>query len=297
MRSDWFNSIVNCGVLTLRFQPRLGRALTVLTSLWISVALATPMSPQQVLGDWEVTRLLATAGFSNSQRFMSPDDPQVMGRKYSFQAGSVTYDNETKRCKLDTSLARQTFPIKALFAEERIPLPKIIKKKFYRRAAQYELGSLARESVRIYVYLCEKTDGSETKINNTGNWFAATKDTIIWPLASDALVLMKRRPTQPTAEQTAFCNTATLANDKTICADREMWLMKVFTETVRDCAIHFARRTPDELRSELDAYVVKRNACDGSRSCVYEVLSQHAYRLAQSIPSLEQCREFANEKK
>jgi hypothetical protein len=297
MRSDSFSSIVNCGAPTMRCQGGLGRLLAAVAPLWMGVAFAAPMSPHQVLGDWEITGLLVTDGFSNSQRSMKPYDAYVMGRKYSFKADSVTYDNETKRCKLDASMARQTFPIKALFAQERIPRPKLIRDRFYRRAAQYALGPLARESVRIYAYRCEKRDDFELQLNNTGNWFAATQDTIIWPLGSDALVTMKRQPTEPTAEQKAFCNTATLANDKTICADREMWLMKVFTETARDCAIHFELRTPDELRGELDAYVAKRNACGGTRACVYEVLSEHAYRLAQKIPSLEQCRELTHEKK
>jgi hypothetical protein len=283
--------------LNVHYQHRRSMALAVATLLWSGVALAAPMTPRQVLGDWEITGLLVTDGFSNSKRSMKPNDAYVMGRKYSFQTDSVTYDNETKRCKLDTSLARQTFPIKALFAEERMPRPKLIRDRFYRRAAQYALGSLARESVRIYAYQCEKTDGSETQLNNTGNWFAVTKDTIIWPLGSDALVTMKRQPTQPTVEQTSFCNSATSANDKTICADREMWLMKVFTETVRDCAIHFELRTPDELRERLNTYAAKRNACDGTSSCLYDALSEHAYLLAQKIPSLEQCRELALEKK
>lgn len=281
----------------LRCQFRFGSVLTVLASLWMGVAFAAPMSPQQVLGDWEITGLLVTDGFSNSQRSMKPDDAYVMGRRYSFKADSVTYDNEAKRCKLDVSLARQSFPIKALFAQEGMPRPKLIRDRFYRRAAQYALGPLARESVRIYAYRCEKADDFELQLNNTGNWFAATQDTIIWPLGADALVTMKRQPTEPTAEQKVFCKNATLANDKTICVDREMWLMKVFTETARDCAIHFELRAPDELRERLDAYIVKRNACDGARSCVYEALSEHAYLLAQKIPSLEQCRELRHEKK
>ncbi len=255
------------------------------------------MLPRELFGDWEVTRLLATAGFSNSQRFMNPDDPQVMGRKYSFQADSVTYDNETKRCKLNASLARQTLPIKALFVEEPIPRPKIIQKRFYRRAAQYELGSLARESVRIYAYQCEKIDGNDTKINNTGNWFAATKDTIIWPLASDALVVMKRQPTRPTTEQTAFCNTATHASYKTICADREMWLMKTFTDISRECAIAYELRTPDTLRQQIDVFVAKRNACEGARACVHAALDSHVSLLAQYVHSVPDCLELKKEKK
>jgi hypothetical protein len=281
----------------VRYQRRPEAALAVVVALWMGAASSAPMSPQQVLGDWEITGLLATAGFSNSQRFMSPDDPQMMGRKYSFQVDSVTYDNETKRCKLDASLARQTFPMKALFADERIPRPKIIRDRFYRRAAQYALGPLARETVRIYAYHCEKTDDRATQLNNTGNWFAATRDTIIWPLASDALVLMKRQPTRPTVEQAAFCSAAINASDKTVCADREMWLMKTFTDTVRECAIAYELRTPDKLRQQIDTFIAQRNACEGAQSCVYDALNAHSSLLAQYVHSLPDCLELKKQKK
>jgi hypothetical protein len=271
---------------------RIGALLTVSIALSTEIAIAAPMTPQQVLGDWEITALLVTDGFSNSKRSLRPNDPYVMGRKYSFQKDSVTYDNDTKRCKLDTSLARKVFPMKALFAEERKERPKLIRDRFYRRAAQYALGSLGGEVITIYAYRCEKTNNFKPQLNNTGNWFAATKDTIIWPLAPDALVLMKRQPTQPTTEQASNCNDVTQASDKTICDDREMWLMKKFTETVRECAIARSVKNSTELRERLDALVVKRNACDGGRSCVYETLSEHAYLLAQKIPSIAQCLEL-----
>lgn len=257
---------------------------------------ASPVAPSQIVGDWEVTRLLVTDGFSNSQRSMKPDDANVMGRKFSFQMNSVTFNNEETRCKLDTSLAKRVYHFKTLFAEERPPRPKIIRDRFYRRAAQYALGPLAGELVTIYAYRCDKTEDRETQLNNSANWFAATNDTIIWPLGPDALVLLKRQPTQPTAEQTVFCSVATSASDKIICADREMWLMKVFTETVRDCAIGLERRSPDELRAQLDAYVAKRNACEGARACVYSVLDEHASILAQGIPSVQQCTELKAKK-
>ncbi len=260
-----------------------------LTLLSCAAAIAVPLSPSQIVGDWEVVRLLVPDGFSNSQRSMKPDDANVMERKFTFQMNSMTFNNEDIRCKLDTSLAKRTYSIKALFADEPLPRPKLIRDRFYRRAAQYALGALARETVKIYAYRCEKTDDREIQLNNSGNWFAATKDTVIWPLGPDALVLLKRQPTQATAEQTAFCSHATQASDKTICADREMWLMKVFTDTVRDCAIAFERRTPEKLRAQLDAYVVRRNACEGLRSCVYSALDEHASILAQSIPSVRDC--------
>ena len=240
--------------------------------------------------------MLVTDGVSNSQRSMKPDDANVMGRKYSFQMNAVTFNNEEIRCKLDTSLAKRTYGIKTLFADERLPRPKIIRDRFYRRTAQYALGPLAAEPVTIYAYRCDKTDNRETQLNNSSNWFAATKDTIIWPLGPDALVLLKRPPTHPSAEQTAFCNVANSASDKTICADREMWRMLVFTETVHDCAIGFERRAPDQLRARLDAYVTKRTACEGTRSCVYSVLDEHASILAQSIPSVQDCLDLKTTK-
>ena len=207
---------------------------------------------------------------------------------------SVTFNDEATSCILDASLATRTFPIKALFADEHLARPKIVRDRFYRRAKHYALGALSREPVRIYAYQCGKKDGDDVQINNTGNWFAVAGDTIIWPQSPDALVLLKRQPTQPTAEQSKFCAAATLASDKAICADREMWLMKVFTDTFRDCARPFAPEPPDELRAELDAYVTKRNACNGDRACVYSVLDEHASLLAQTIPSKDQCIESKN---
>lgn len=257
-----------------------------------SFAAAAPVAPAQVLGDWEVTRLLVPDGFSNSQRFMKPDDARVMGRKYTLQMKSVTYNDELTECTLDSTLAKQTFPIKTLFADERTARPKIMGRPFYRRARHYALGSLAREHVTIYAYRCGTTaDGSNPQINNTGNWFAATRDTIIWPLAPDALLLLKRQPTKATAEQAAFCASATLPSDKTLCADREMWLMKEFTDTYRDCAMPLAPGPSEPLRAQLDAYVAQRNACDGVRACVYSALDEQASLLAQSIHSKEQCTE------
>jgi hypothetical protein len=275
---------------------RLGAALVAVVKLFVGTVSATPMSPQQVLGDWEITGLLVTDGFSNSKRSMKPDDAYVMGRKYSFQKDSVTYYGNTKACTLNTSLARKVFPIKTLFEGERASHPKLIGDKFYRRAAQYALGSLAKESVTIYAYQCAKVGDKETRINNTGNWFAATKDTIIWPLAPDALVLMKPQPSAQIAEQKSFCECATLASDKLICADREMWLMKVFTEAVHECAVRVELRTPDDLRVELDAYANKRKACEGNRDCVYDALNQHVNLLAQSIPSVVDCAELMKKK-
>jgi hypothetical protein len=269
---------------------RLGAALVAVVKLFVGTVSATPMSPQQVLGDWEITGLLVTDGFSNSKRSMKPDDAYVMGRKYSFQKDSVTYYGNTKACTLNTSLARKVFPIKTLFEGERASHPKLIGDKFYRRAAQYALGSLAKESVTIYAYQCAKVGDKETRLNNTGNWFAATKDTIIWPLAPDALVLMKRHPSAQTAEQKSFCESATLAGDKLICADREMWLMKVFTEAVHECAVRVELRTPDDLRVELDAYANKRKACEGNEpilNFVYEAYDDRKEFLCK-VPKAKQ---------
>jgi hypothetical protein len=269
----------------------LGHFLLALTFFYCSYVTAKPLptKPLSILGDWEITQLLVTDGISNSQRFMKPDDANVMGRRYRFQLDSVIYKRDEKRCTLDTSLAQQRFPIKTLFADERVVRPTLITRKFYRRAAQYNLGSLARASVAIYAYRCGKSNERETRVNNMGNWFAATGDTIIWPLAPDALVVMKRQPKTLVPEHATFCKSATSANDKVICADREMWLMKVFTENVRDCAIAYDLQTPAQLRDQLDAFVTQRNACDGSRDCVYDVLDEHASILAQSIPSVSGC--------
>ena len=151
---------------------------------------ASPVAPSKIVGDWEVTRLLVTDGFSNSQRSMKPDDANLTRRKFSFQMNPVTSNHEETRCKLDTSLAKRVYPIKTLFAEERLARPKIIRDRFYRRAAQYALGPLA----------------------------------------------------------------------------------------------------------QLDAYVAKRNTCEGPLACVYSVLDEHASILAKSISSVQQCTELKAKK-
>ena len=256
-----------------------------------SPASALPMTPSQVLGDWEVTRLLVPDGFSNMRRFMKPDDANMMGRKYTFQQKSVTYNDETTACTFDASQSKRIVPMKALFAGDGVARPKLIRDRFYRRMKHYALGSLAQERVAIYAYHCPVTDNDNGQINNSGNWFAATRDTIIWPQSPDALVLLKRQPTKPTAEQAKFCASVTSPSDKIVCTDREMWLMKVFTDTYRDCGEPIAPGPPDELRAELDSLVVKRNACNGERKCVYTTLDEHASLLAQMIASTEQCDE------
>ena len=252
------------------------------------------VSPLQFLGDWEATRLIVTDGFSNSQRSMNPDDARIVGRKYSFQSDTVTFSNYTFRCTLDTSIANKTFSMKVLFAGERTPKPKLVRDRFYRSASQYALGPLARERITIYAYRCTAQNSSLTQ---TGNWFAVTKDSIIWPEASDALVIMKRQPNVKPKEQIAFCNAAQTASDKTICADREMWLMKTYADTVHDCAIAYTRQLPEKMREDLNAFVAKREACEGARDCIYSVLQEHVSILGQRVASVPDCLELKKEKK
>jgi hypothetical protein len=277
----------------MRYLKRFGTALAAMATLLAGVAVSAPMSPQQIFGNWEVAGLLVTDGVSNSQRSMNPDDARVVGRKYSFRRDSVTFSNYLFRCTLDTSLAKKTFSIKTLFAEERLPKPKLVRDRFYRRAAQYALGPLAREQITIYAYQCTDLKNSLTQ---TGNWFAVTKDSIIWPDAPDALVIMKRQPTLNTKEQVTFCALANSASDKTICADREMWLMKHYTEIVHECAIAYTRQSPDEMRDDLNAYIAERDACEGGRDCIYSVLQEHVSILGQRVASVPDCVEFKKNK-
>jgi hypothetical protein len=91
--------------------------------------------------------------------------------------------------------------MKTLFADERASKPHLIHERFYRRVAQYALGSLEREPIVIYAYRCANR---EARLNQMGNWFAVTKDTIVWPEAPDALVIMKRQPTTQTRNKLHF---------------------------------------------------------------------------------------------
>jgi hypothetical protein len=253
----------------------------------LAATLAAPVSPSHVLGDWEITRVLVVDVGRDSPGGINADDGREVGRKYSFQAKSVVVDGEYSRCALDTTMARQAFSINTLFAGERSAHSKRLRQSFYGRAAQYDLASLSREPVRIYAYQCKDRG---TQINPMGNWFAATKDTIVWPLGLGALAVMKRPPTVRPAAQVAFCAAATVASDKTICQDRELWLMKSYTETVDACAmVERGSRTLDERRGQLDAYVAQRNGCEGDRSCIFYALREHAAILGQSVPSVAEC--------
>jgi hypothetical protein len=253
----------------------------------IAATLAAPVSSSHVIGDWETTRVLVVDVGRDSPGGINPDDGREVGRKYSFQATSAVVDGESTACALNITMARQAFSINTLFAGERLARSKLVRQRLYGRAAEYDLASLSREPVTIYAYQC-KVRG--TQLNPMGNWFAATKDTVIWPLGLGALAVMKRPPAGRPAAQLAFCAAATRASDKTICEDRELWLMKTYTETVDACAIvERGSRTLEERRGQLDSYITQRNRCAGERSCIFYALREHAAILGQSVPSVAEC--------
>lgn len=251
-------------------------------------ATATPVKVQQILGDWEATQVLVTSGESNSQRFMNPDDANVVGRKYGFQLKTFTQILSVDECTMDTSQSGKAFPIKTLFAAEGLKRPSLVKDRFYGRMSQYELGDLKNAEVTIYAYKCKESDPS-VRLNEMGNWFAAADDTIIWPFAPDALVILKRQPTEQTSEQSTFCKTAVLASDKVICNERELWSMKRYTELVRSCAIKHTPQRLGNIADKLDSYVLKRTACGDDRECIVHVLQEHVGRVSQFVRLTVEC--------
>lgn len=249
-------------------------------------ASAAAIKPQPFFGDWEATQLLVPSGVSNAQRSMNADDANVIGNKYSFQRNSVTRILGSDECTLDTSLARHRFSVNALFAGSGLPRPQLVQRRFEQRAEHYALGALAREPITVYAYRCKDQD---TRLNSMGNWFAVSKEAIIWPQAPDALVLLKRAPSKPTVAQVASCGHVTLAADRVICADRELWLMRTYTEAVRQCAISNAPPALANLGELLDSYVAKRNKCESDRECIVYTLQEHVGVLAQRVPSTADC--------
>jgi hypothetical protein len=244
-------------------------------------------APSAIFGDWEVTQVLVIDVGRDSPGGVNPDDGREVGRKYSLHMNRIVQDNEEQSCKLDTSIAKRTVPIKVLFAGEGLQRPKIIRERLHRRAAEYGVDFATNKSITVYAYRCKN---KELQLNPMGNWFAATHDTVIWPLGLGALAIMKRQPTTPTTAQIQFCKEASSKSDKTICADRELWLMKSYTETVRDCAITArGSRTLAERRDQLNAYVEQRNRCEGDQKCVFNVLREHASIVGQSVPSVSEC--------
>jgi hypothetical protein len=256
---------------------------------------AKPVEADQVFGDWEIVRVLVPEGVANGQRFMRPDDPQLMGRKYSFGAKTFMRRNEEIQCTLDVSQAHQKFKVKSLFALERTASPKLVRDRFDKKPKDFfvgpKLASFLTESVAIYAYRCVTKDDREIQINPMGNWFARSQTTIIWPLAPDAFALLKKQPVIKVKAQQTFCETASSPSDKTICEDRELWLMKDFTDAFTACAIDRSANSKEALRDALAELLLKRDACAGLKQCVYAVLSQHKTRVAENIPSGNGCAE------
>jgi hypothetical protein len=62
MVSDSFSYVANWCASTMFYPRQFAAVLAVVAHMWTSVALGVPISPQQVLGDWEITGLLVTDG-------------------------------------------------------------------------------------------------------------------------------------------------------------------------------------------------------------------------------------------
>jgi hypothetical protein len=280
---------------TQRRIPPLLSLISLCCTLVVARSAMSAAAPSAIFGDWEVTQVLVIDVGRDSPGGINPDDGREIGRKYSLHVNHIVQDNEEQSCTLDRSLAQRTFPIKVLFAGEGLQRPKIIRQRLYRRASEYALGVATTRPITVYAYRCKD---KELQLNTMGNWFAAADDTLFWPLGLGALAVLKRQPTKPTTAQAQFCKEASRMSDKTICADRELWLMKNYTEIVGDCAIAArGTRTLAERQSQLNAYVEQRNRCEGDQKCVFNALREHASIVGQSVPSVAECLESKREKK
>jgi hypothetical protein len=258
-------NLASCRALTVK-KPLLCALIMVFSALGLADTLK-PVPPNQILGAWETIQVLVSDRMRNVDLIYLEGDSRLIGRKYGLHAHEVVELRSITKCRLNTSLANRTFPLKTIFATSQIARPTIIRERLAHAIENYGSGQLlplANLPVTLYSYKCS---GRE-KLGEMGNWFAATHDRIFWPLMAGTLAVLQKQPKDKTPEQVVFCKTATLASDKVICSDRELWLMKQHTDSVRACAI--AESSNKKMRSILEQYVVERQRCEGDRECIID---------------------------
>lgn len=106
---------------------------------------------------------------------------------------------------------------------------------------------------------------------------------MLLPYQPDALVLLQRPPSAASADarQLSYCKEAVSASDKTICADRELWLMHGFTQSARERAQSQRPEINAALEKSVAQLMQRRQACNGERNCLYDVLDEHVAMLVQ----------------
>ncbi len=264
--------------------------------------IAGGVTESTVLGRWEVVDMLTPKGVPRNQINASIDDLTSLGRIYDLQEDFAMYKERKIFCKFDRDLTQRNLPIAALFFDEPASkqAPSWVSTKFNGRMSNYDFRAYSVSKVTVYRYHCsrdkysgyagnnfeENTSEDDYRLNDVGNWFAATHDMLIMPFTSDGARILKRQPKKRVAEHVGFCAKAISANDRTICGEREIWLMHAINNKIKACVLeqYPERKIPvTELEHELAK-------CNGARDCVYGFTESIAERIGFSLSMKYSCK-------
>jgi hypothetical protein len=252
--------------------------------LYSSIATAKADKTKQFIGEeWEFSRILIIS--DSSKETFRHDDARFKGRSIYFERDGFTTANDKQPCVLNESLAQRTFPFQSLFYPTVGAHRKLVTIPFNGRLKAQALAVLPNDPVTIYGYICESGT-----INRSGNWFAVTRNAIVWPLVPSALAVLRRPSHAEMKQRLSFCKTLTTEPDKTICGSREMSHMKKFIDTYQPC---FNRRndiTSEQAAAQSALFLAELAACRDSNDCIYDGLFNRFTELARALPPLDVCK-------
>jgi hypothetical protein len=231
------------------------------------------------LGAWEVSRVISTGALNNSQRLMLEDDARLMGRRLMLGKSDLAFRGFVEACHLSSTPGGNSVPLRALFEKEKVRRPPAMKGLLYGRAVDADLGALAKSSANLQLIKC--TSGSEHKIFR-GNWIAVTSDKLFVYYSADTLLMFSRPPKSMHPKHAAYCASATKDFEKSICADRQLWLLHSYVEAAElpEKNASSPRMRDTMVAEDLD-FLRQRDACKENIDCLRTVLEEQVDTLVQ----------------
>jgi hypothetical protein len=253
--------------------------LALVTIGWFtSFTLAAPVSAAThalLLGDWESVRVLVNLN-DQMKWVLRPDDPRSMWRKYTFDATSMRFMNETFACEFRKPVGSKALSPRVLFDKESVQRPPALKGLLGGKLIDFDLGHLRKSAFTLYYSRCTG------KYPNHGeaNWIAATSTTLLVPIANSIIVL-ERPPIVQDAKHSRYCELATTLSESAICADRQLWQLRRYALASRKLAAKESTTLQAAMVVEDAAQVAVMASCKGDSACLYDALDADASELVQ----------------
>ncbi len=254
-----------------------------------------PKLPTSYLGEWEVTRVLMTAGMQPKWS-ISENDPRLVGRRLWIGSNnnlvfrtSAEADRRDE-CKLHPpTQASAKISLGKLFSGSLHGgvSAKVVSNytgRLYGREKNYDHPALHTATVTLMRITCATKDHPWVVDHN---WIAkpnGSLDVLLWAYAPDALMIFERprKESSLTAEQKSFCDHASSASDKAICSNAQLLtLYRLTQEAPQDYATTPNEATNALRKKNMAALLEKRAACNGELACLYDVLDKQVTTLVQ----------------